>query len=635
MPTVPLPENPSLDHLKGQAKLVADLVRSGDEGAQSMIDEFHPRMAAADLTAEQRASFKLTDAQLIVARLYGFSSWSRLRQHLAIVAEFSHTPAAERQDRTEDSESFVELACLNYAENGPSPADRVAQAERMLSADADVATASLAAMVVVGDHRAVAAALDAAPHTLDAPCGPNHWPPLLYCTYARIEADTPGWSRVDTLDVLLDRGADPNAGFLWRGLVPPFTALTGALGAAARRPEWHPDRLVMARRLLEAGADPNDGQGLYNNGIGGANHDDPSHLRLLVEFGLGTDRGGPWYRRLGEQLLPPAELLEHELEAAAHRGRPNCLRYLLGLGLDPTRPIGRFGNTPARLAATAGHDEVLAVLADAGVDTALEPAERFLRHVRANDVAAIDALLAENPALADTLRRDHPGMVGLVTAEGREVLGRLVELGFDVNARTGGSGTTALHGAAQADDVPLAALLVEHGADPNLPDRHIGSTPWGWANHFHQDRVAGYLRPLTDGDERIAVTVRTLGNAEEITTLASLDAVLDALDRSASAPTLVRLESGGANLSIGLGHPDVSLVLYRDPDGESWHVVGDADRSEPITFLGDQHVQDPAAFDFEPHAALQRTVARDVAREFALAPTERWSGVDWRVEGGG
>ena len=42
MPTRPLPENASLDHLNGQAKLVRDLIRFADDGALSMINESTP-----------------------------------------------------------------------------------------------------------------------------------------------------------------------------------------------------------------------------------------------------------------------------------------------------------------------------------------------------------------------------------------------------------------------------------------------------------------------------------------------------------------------------------------------------------------------------------------------------------------
>jgi len=56
VPTTSLPENPSLEHLKAQAKLVRDLVRAADTGALAMVDEFHPRLEPADLEHNEPAS---------------------------------------------------------------------------------------------------------------------------------------------------------------------------------------------------------------------------------------------------------------------------------------------------------------------------------------------------------------------------------------------------------------------------------------------------------------------------------------------------------------------------------------------------------------------------------------------------
>ena len=117
--------------------------------------------------------------------------------------------------------------------------------------------------------------------------GPHGWEPLLYLTYSRVPL-APGRSAVGVARLLVEHGADPNAGYLWEGLVPPFTALTGALGGGGTIPE-HPERLGLARLLLEAGADANDGQALYNEGA------DPREdwVDLLLEFGLGRGDGGP------------------------------------------------------------------------------------------------------------------------------------------------------------------------------------------------------------------------------------------------------------------------------------------------------------------------------------------------------
>lgn len=362
MPSVPLPENASLEHLKKQAKLVQHLVRSGEQSALDMVREFHPRID--DVSPGTLSAFKRSDAQIVVARLYGFRSWTRLRAHLQLLDEFARPDPADR-DPVEAADRFVSLACVSYGVDDVTA--RLDAGRRMLEADPGLAEATTAAMATTGHRQALAAEIEADPGLVDRACGPNDWPPLLYCAYSRIDSPDPERSTLDTAQLLLDAGADPNAGFLWRGLVPPFTALTGALGHGEQDQPPHPDAFALARLLLEAGADPNDGQALYNDGLAGTGRDDPRHLELLVRFGLGTDTGGPWYRRFGSRLTSPEELLYDELEVAAHRGLPNRMRFLASLELDLDRAVGRSGQTPAHLAQRKGHDEVLAVLSEAGV----------------------------------------------------------------------------------------------------------------------------------------------------------------------------------------------------------------------------------------------------------------------------
>lgn len=634
VPTSPLLPNASLEHLKGQAKLVRDLIRSSDENALAMIDEFHPRITAAALTDETQAGFKLSDAQLIVARMYRCASWAKLREHVAMVDDFTHTPAAERDGYVDFDESFVQLACLNYAENGPSPHDRIARAHEMLSATPALASGSIEAIATVGDHKAVADWTRRSPDAANAVCGPNGWPPLLYATYSRINTSDPDRSAVETVRVLLDAGADPNAGFLWRGLVPPFTALTGAIGNGESGPPVLPDRFVIARLLLEAGADPNDGQGLYNNGIGGSNHDDPRHLELLLEFGLGTQQNGPWYRRLGTQLRDPAELLYDELEAAAIRNRPNHLRLFISVGLDLERPVGRSQNTPVRLAAEHGNQEILDLLHQAGIDTTLTPDEAILGAIRGNNLDQLTELLSTHPELRDSLAEDHPGVIKMVAAGNSAMLQKLTGLGADVSARTGGNGSTALHDAAQANDVPRARMLIEHGANPNLVDRYIGSTPWGWANHFDKRDVADYLYPLTNHDHPpIDITIEAPGRTETVaTSMDDLDRILDDIAQKTDRPVLAQLKASGATLSIGIGHPTASIALYLDADGRPWHAVGTPENTtdEELHFAGIG-----GDFEFFPNAAVTAAATRQAARDFAITPDQRPRTCTWQPDGTG
>jgi hypothetical protein len=82
MPVRPLPPNPSLDHLKHQAKdLLHDHAACTPEVAQR-IREFHPRFSKAADAEIFNARLKLSDAQLAIARESGFSSWPRMKRRI-------------------------------------------------------------------------------------------------------------------------------------------------------------------------------------------------------------------------------------------------------------------------------------------------------------------------------------------------------------------------------------------------------------------------------------------------------------------------------------------------------------------------------------------------------------------------
>lgn len=83
MPVRQLPSHPDLDHLKHQAHDLRRDQQRGDLAALQRIREFHPRFRKATDAAIRQAEFKLSDAQLAIAREYGFASWARLKSHVA------------------------------------------------------------------------------------------------------------------------------------------------------------------------------------------------------------------------------------------------------------------------------------------------------------------------------------------------------------------------------------------------------------------------------------------------------------------------------------------------------------------------------------------------------------------------
>jgi hypothetical protein len=82
MPVRPLPQKPSLQYLKYQAKDLLKARRAHDASAAQRIREFHPRWKKASDAEIFAAHLTLSDAQLAIAREYGFASWPRLKRRI-------------------------------------------------------------------------------------------------------------------------------------------------------------------------------------------------------------------------------------------------------------------------------------------------------------------------------------------------------------------------------------------------------------------------------------------------------------------------------------------------------------------------------------------------------------------------
>ena len=207
----------------------------------------------------------------------------------------------------------------------------------------------------------------------------------------------PGRDALETARVLLDHGADPNAGYLWEGLSPPFTALTGAFGSGEGDPPAHPDELALARLLLEAGADPNDEQTLYNRHW----DSDDRWLALLFEFGLGTGDGGPWHRLLSEVHATPRQMVDEQLMAASRAGFTDHVRLLLEHGADPeaesTRRRDYEARTPREEAMLRGHRECAEMLKAAGATSGDTPIYAFLEAATEGDRDGVRATPRDRP----------------------------------------------------------------------------------------------------------------------------------------------------------------------------------------------------------------------------------------------
>ena len=302
--------------------------------------------------------------------------------------------------------------------------------------------------------------------------GPLGWAPLLYACHSCFP--TTALARE-----LIARGADPNGFF-----VNEYGNMSALYGAAGVR---HDPELT--RALLEAGANPDDGESLYH----ATEAESPECVRILLEHGAQTANTNALAHALDDERLEHVRLLlEHGadpnesfcLAHAVRRGRgPETIELLVSHGADSTgravRPgeatcrCGRRTSTPSCAARTTSQQ----LLARLGASTEVDPA----------DAAVASIARGERPTtpLPETLDPDAQEVIVLTAQRGK------LDLVLDVvgphfrGVVFGSPEGTLLHHAAWIGSVENVERLLERGADP-VARAHF-DTPLAWAAHGSRD----------------------------------------------------------------------------------------------------------------------------------------------------
>ncbi|MBX7454018.1 ankyrin repeat domain-containing protein [Mycolicibacterium sp. 3033] len=367
-----LPDNPSLPRLRSDARALQRRARAGDTDAVALIRRHHPR---PDVALHRVA---LHDAQLALARRYGFPGWPAMVHYLEAAGDLGVDPS-DIDDRALDAaDRFCALAVLGYTADDAPP--RWARAAAVLAAAPAVPHEHVWAAAAAADADALQRHLSADSAPASAAGGPLRWAPLMYLCYSRVAVDRSLDEILAAATLLLDAGADPNTGYLWRGMAPPFTALTGVFGEGEQGPRRQPRHRYateLATLLLERGAHPADHQALYNRMF----RPDDSHLEALLEHGLAAVDPSPWERRLGAAMESRQQMWRRQVQWAAEHGFTDRLALLERHGIDvsgvdiadqqfPDDPNGRdeSGATPLHHAAWEGHLALIERLLAAGAD---------------------------------------------------------------------------------------------------------------------------------------------------------------------------------------------------------------------------------------------------------------------------
>lgn len=364
-----LPDNPSVARLRHHARTLQRGVIATDQDAVALVRRHHPKPD----TALAGPRFALHDAQLTTARRYGFSGWPALVHHIEDTAALCVDPSRVDDDTLGPTDRFCALACLRYDDSDAPP--RWAAAAAIRDEYPALTDGHVWASAAAADVPALRTMLASDPRSASAIGGPYRWPPLLYLAYSRVPGEA-----VTAATLLLDAGADPNAGYLWRGMPTPFTVLTGVFGEGEqgpRRQPRHPHAGPLAALLLGRGAHPVDQQTLYNRMF----TPDDTHLELLFAHGLADAGPSPWERRLGAAMETRAQMWQRQLDWAGEHGFTDRLALLHRHGIDtsgvrtttprmPADPneIDDEGATALHHAAWAGDLELIGRLLAAGAD---------------------------------------------------------------------------------------------------------------------------------------------------------------------------------------------------------------------------------------------------------------------------
>ena len=333
MPVRRLPSNPNLDHLKYQAKDLLKDHAARTQGAAQRIREFHPRFGGGSDPEIFGARFRLTDAQLAIAREYGFPSWTRLKRHVE-QPSLSDRLDLPHQQRIEDE---VFRRAVDLLDAGDAPGLR----------------AHLKKHPHLAQQRVVFE-------------GGNYFrnPTLLeFVAENPVRHGTLPANIAEIARVILDAGPAQSA--------RNETLMLVSTGSVPRQCGV---QLALIDLLCDHGADPNTAA------HAAALHGEMEALNALIGRGARMDL--PVAAALGRiedarQLLKAASAKDRHLalSLAADLGYVEIVRLLLDAGENPNRynPVGGHSHTtPLHQAAGKGHEEVVRLLVERGARTDLK-----------------------------------------------------------------------------------------------------------------------------------------------------------------------------------------------------------------------------------------------------------------------
>jgi hypothetical protein len=485
----PLPARPNLEMQQKRAKELLRGAWADDAAALARIRALHPSPPPVE-------ALKLADAQLVVARGYGFESWSALKRK---IESLTKTP--------------VERFVIALHEGN------VAAVRDLLEEFADV-RAAINAPISYFDSRPIARATKNLPlldvllkHGADLNMKSAWWAGgfgiLEYdCTPAEAAGLIGRGARVDVF-------AATHLGMFGRvqELVDADPSLVHARGGDGKTPLHCARTPEIAHYLIERGADL-DARDVDHESTPAQYlvRDAPDVTRVLVERGAWFDifiAVGLRDRALVDRCLrdDPAAL-DHRIGqgkyAVAHNGKRASTREEIG---DRRGDIYRwvFGHHVSAIdvALTIGYREIAEQLLQHA-----SPAQRLLAACAAADRAAAEAVVASHPDIVATLTPDQMRLISDKAHDNdTAAVALMLDLGFDPHVR-GVDYSEPIRWGAFLGNADVVRLLLKHNPRIGARDPEYNGTVLDWCIH---GSLQGWRRDTGD----FATTARLLLDAGE------------------------------------------------------------------------------------------------------------------------
>ena len=456
-----LPPHPNINSLKKQAKRLFREFQQQQPSALAQVHRWHP----------EPASFSsLRDAQLVIARKFGFSGWSALSD--AVDTALLSTLSLQQK-----IETFIDIACLRY--DGQDSNRNFLRARRMLQRFPELSSANLVCAILCNNLPLVEQLLQDQPGQATQLFAPRNWPPLMYLAYNRVLDSNDVQTTLAIANLLLRHGADPNA----HNTAEPkyhFAVLTGVMGegeSGTDNQPPHPAAKPLAQLLLDAGANPNDSQGLYNTMFTASGD---YWLAFLVAHGLNASHKVNW-----DASDSARTVFNYLLETAVSRQFHSRVNTLLALGADPNAHCHYSDRSIYTHACIVGNQEIIASLRRAGGhSTDMSVEDRFILAVRRGEKDGIAQLAKSNLNLLD-----NPSLLKTASID---TLIFLLGIGYQIN-KTTDSGETLLHIMAKQGNLECVKFLLDNGADPEIRDRYYHGKAVAHAHFNNQPELRDFL----------------------------------------------------------------------------------------------------------------------------------------------